>query len=144
MTPRIVRLEPHSMALFFKIDSDPGFGLKLCSDVSLFAAVHSAMFTRAPDDDSRAEVADVVAKLRDDGNVGFEDGWISLRTGMADVTALLMEKVAEAKEEERWADNQRFEEHKRRDAAETKYAALCHALREALGDRATEIAGKAA
>src|SRR5580704_2168684 len=141
---KIVRLEPHSMAIFYKIDVDPGFAMSLCSDVSLFNAVHRSMYgNNPPDPESRAEVVDIIEKLREGGSVGdvgFEDGWISLRVGMAEVTAFLMEKLGEAKQEERWADKQRYEELKAKEAAETRYALLSQALVEALGDKGPEIA----
>jgi hypothetical protein len=145
---KIVRLEPHSMAIFYKIDVDPGFAMSLCSDVSLFNAVHRSMYgSNPPDPESRAEVVGVVEKLREGGNVGdvgFEDGWISLRVGMAEVTAFLMEKLGEAKQEERWADKQRYDMMKAREEVQTKYALLCQALVEALGDKGPEIAKAAA
>jgi hypothetical protein len=141
---KVIRLEPFSMAVFSQIDVDPGFAVKLCNDVTLFSAVHDALFVGAPDDDTRAETADVVAKLRDVGDVAFEDGWISLRVGMTDVTAFLMEKLKEAKDEERWADRQRFNELKAKEEAEGRYALLRQALVDALGDKAAEIAARAA
>jgi hypothetical protein len=145
---KVIRLEPHSMAIFYKIDVDPGFAMSLCSDASLFNAVHRSMYgNNAPDSESRAEVVGIIEKLREGGNVGdvgFEDGWISLRIGMADVTAFLMEKLGEAKQEERWADKQRYEELKAKEATKEKYALLRQALVDALGDKGPEIAAKAA
>jgi hypothetical protein len=82
--------------------------------------------------------------LRERGAVEFEDGWIVLKSGMLDVTAFLMEKIAAAKAEERYADQQRFQEMTRRAAAESAHGLLREALRDALGDRAAEIAAKVA
>jgi len=141
---KVIRLEPHSMAVFWKVDVDPGFAMSLCSDVSLFDAVSLAMFMPPLDPGNRAEVQDIVDQLREGGDVNFEDAWISLRTGMAAVTAFLMAKTIEAKEEERWADRQRFEELKRREEAETRHALLRQALVEALGDKGPELAKAAA
>lgn len=143
---RIIRLEPHSMAVFASIDVDPGFAMHLCSDASLFDTVHRAMFVfdSEPTTETRAEVIGMVETLRNAGAIEFEDGWIVLKRGMLEVTAFLMEKVAAAKAEERWADRQRYEEMKRREAAETAYAALRQALRDALGEKAAEIAARVA
>lgn len=82
--------------------------------------------------------------LRESGDVAFEDGWISLRIGMAAVTTFLLQKVDEAKAEERHADKLRFEEMKKRDEVTTRFMALRQALVDALGDRVAEIAEKAA
>lgn len=140
----VVRLEPHTMAVFFSMDVDPGFYVKLCNDKSLFDTVLSGMFMREATGDDREEVERVVAALRETGSMSFEDGWIELRIGMADVTAFLVEKVGAAKQDERWADNQRFEELKRRQAAETRFGALRSALLDALGDDAPAVAQAAA
>jgi hypothetical protein len=107
---KVIRLEPHSAAVFFSIDSDPGFGIRLCNDATLFSAVHQIVFNKAPDDDSRAEVADIVEALRTTGGFDFEDGWIALRTGMAAVTEFLMEQLVNIKGDEHFADKQRCEE----------------------------------
>lgn len=141
---KVIRLEPFSMAVFSKIDVDPGFAVKLCNDLTLFSAVHDAMFITLPDDDSRAETQTVVDALREAGDVAFEDGWISLRVGMTAVTAFLMEKLKEAKDEERWADEQRYKELKAKQEAEGRYALLRQALVQALGDNTAAIAEQAA
>ena len=146
---KIIRLEPHSRwRSSTRSTSIPGFAMSLCSDASLFNAVHRSIYgNNPPDAESRAEVVGVVEKLREGGNVGdvgFEDGWISLRAGMAEVTAFLMEKLAEVKQEERWADKQRYDELKAKEAAQTKYELLRQALVEALGDNGPEIAARAA
>ena len=143
MLMKIIRLEPHSMAIFFMVDVDPGFAVTLCSDVTLFDAVHNSMFCKPADADSRAEVTDVVEQLRENGDVSFEDGWISLRIGMAAVTAYLLERAVDAVQNESFADRQRFEELKRREAAEGRYALLQQALVDALGDKVLEVVAKA-
>ena len=140
---KVIKLEPHSMAVFWSIDVDPGFAMSLCSDASLFDTVHRALFGE-PTAETRTEALGTVEALREHGGVDFEDGWIVLKTGMLDVTAFLMEKVAANKAEERWADQQRFEEMKRRAVAESAYGLLREALRDALGDKAAEIAAKVA
>jgi hypothetical protein len=137
---RIIRLEPHSMAIFWKVDVDPGFAMKLCNDVSLFDAVHGTMFVGPQDAESRVEVAGIVERLRESGNIEFEDGWIMLRSGLANITGFLMDQIVEAREDERDADKQRFEELRRREAAEEKYALLRQALVEALGDNGAVLA----
>ncbi|SDC07487.1 hypothetical protein SAMN05216337_1001191 [Bradyrhizobium brasilense] len=139
----IIRLEPHSMAIFYKIDADPGFAIKLCSDATLFDAVNRSIFIGEPEPDQREEVQAAVDELRASGEVTFEDGWISLRVGMAEVTAFLMEQIGEIKLEEHWADKQRFEELKKREEAEGRYELLRQALVDALGDKVAGIAGKA-
>lgn len=128
------------MAVFSSIDVDPGFDMKLCNDASLFDAVHLATFIGAPTDETRAEVEGIVDLLRADGDVHYADGWISLRLGMAAVATFLLAKLEEARRDERWADEQRFEELKLKQAAEARYDRLRQALREALGgDGAAEI-----
>ncbi|ODM71698.1 hypothetical protein [Bradyrhizobium elkanii] len=139
----IIRLEPHSMAIFYKIDADPGFAMKLCSDATLFDAVNRSMFLGEPEPDQREEVQSVVDQLRESGEVSFEDGWISLRIGMAEVTAYLMAQIDEIKAEEHWADKQRFEELKKREEAEGRYELLRRALVDALGVKTAELAEKA-
>lgn len=141
---KIIRLEPHSMAIYYKIDVDPGFAMKLCSDVTLFDAVNRSMFLGEPEPDQREEVQAAVDQLRASGEVNFEDGWISLRIGMADVTAYLMAQIAEIKAEESFADKQRFEELKKREEAEGRYELLRQALVDALGDKAAGVVGAAA
>lgn len=141
---KVIRLEPHSAAVFFSIDSDPGFGIRLCNDATLFSAVHQTVFNKAPDDESRDEVVDIVEALRATGGFDFEDGWIALRIGMAAVTEFLMEKVVEFKLDEHFADKRRFEELKKREAAEERYALLRQALVDALGEKAMAIAEQAA
>jgi hypothetical protein len=49
----------------------------------------------------------------------------------------------EAREDERHADEQRFAELKRREAAEGRYALLQQALVDALGDKVLEVVAKA-
>ena len=63
---------------------------------------------------------------------------------MADVTAFLMEKLKEAKEEERYADGERYKELVRREEAETRFRGLQLALIDALGDKVLDLANKAA
>src|SRR6185369_7095318 len=140
----VVRLEPHTMAVFFSCDVDPGFYVKLCNEASLLDTIHGGMFMKEQDADTRAEVASVVQALRESGDFNFEDGWISLRVGMADVTVFAMEKVKEAKENERYADKQRYEELKRREEAEGRFELLRQALTDALGPRAPDVAKAAA
>lgn len=140
----ITRLEPYTMAVFFSCDVDPGFYVKLCNDGSLLDTVHGGMFMKEQDAETREEVAGIVQALRESGRMAFEDGWIDLRIGMADVTAFIMEKMKEAKDEEHFADKQRYDELRRREETEGRYELLRQALTDALGPRAPEIAAKAA
>lgn len=139
----ITHLKPNTMALFYSIDGNPKFGVKLCHERGLFDAVRLVMFARDAEED-REEINGYVKQLRESGGVDFEDGWLSLRVGMADVVAFLMSKIVEAKAEERYADNERFNELKRREEAETRYAALRAVLLDALGDKAPDLAKAAA
>lgn len=140
MTATVHRLEPYTMAVIFSTDADPGFQVKLCNEASLFETVHGGMFMRGADEQSRQETVGIVATLRESGSVDFEDGWIKLCVGMADVVALLVEKASEAKQEQRYADQQRFNELKEREEWQIKYEVLRAVLVEALGPRGPEIA----
>lgn len=140
----ITHLEPYAMVVFFSCDVDPGFYAKLCNDGSLLDTVHGGMFMKEQDAETREEVAGIVQVLRESGHMAFEDGWIDLRIGMSDVTAFIMEKMKEAKDEERFADKQRYDEMKRREETEGRYELLRQALADALGPRARDIAAKAA
>lgn len=119
-----------TMALFFKIDGPPDFAFTLCEgEASLRAAVHEALFGNAkPDAMTVAEVAGAMSALQESGNIDFEDGWLSLRTGVAEVAAFMMEKVEAADKEMRDADGLRYEQFNRANTAEAKYSALCTAL----------------
>lgn len=139
----VVHLEPNSMALFFSQDTDPKFGIELCSAASLYKAVQKVMFCRDAEDD-REEIERYVEALKEDGKIDFEDGWLALTIGMQATTAFIMEKATDAFAEMRYEDQLRFEESERREAAEARYAALQSALIEALGDKASDIAAKAA
>ena len=139
----VVHVEPNSMALFYSMDADPKFGVELCNPGNLSKTVQKTMFCRDAEED-RAELENILAALQEDGKISFEDGWLVLTKGMQATAAFLMEKVTEAVAEQRYEDKQRFDELKRREAAEGKYARLQEALIEALGDRIAEIAAKAA
>lgn len=144
MVATVHRLEPFTMAVVFSMDLDPGFHVKLCNEASLSDTVHGGMFMREQDAQSKAETAEIVKQLRESGSVNFEDGWIKLCVGMADVVAFLVEKAGEAKQEERYADEQRFKEMKSREEWQTRYETLRATLAEALGSRGPEIAAKVA
>jgi hypothetical protein len=142
MNDNVVRLEPTPIVLFASIDADPGFSIKLCNEASLFRTVQEALFfgPAALDAEQIAEVADTVEKLKESGNLAFEDGWMCLCTGMADVTAFLMQKIKETKEEASWADEERCKEIRRREDAEARFRLLQHALIDAVGDKVLELA----
>lgn len=130
---------PPTMALFFSIDDDPKFGLKLCNDETLRDAVVSAMYLD-PAAADQEEVDRIVATLQgEEAGLDFEDGWLKLAVGMNEVTEFLMEKVKEAIAEERWSDEQRFKELQRREEAEGRYGLLRKALIEALGDQVPTV-----
>lgn len=139
MNDKVVRIEPTPMTFFSKIDCDPGFSIKLCNEASLFETVRGALFFGVTDSEQTIEVAETVEQLKVGRDVAFEDGWMSLRIGMADVTAYLMQKITEAKEEERYADGQRYKELEARRETELRYTILRQALIEALGDRVVEL-----
>jgi hypothetical protein len=70
------------VALFFKIDNEPRFGVTICDDRVLDEAVHGAMFSGAPTEAQMEEVREVLGDLRTHGRVDFEDGWLELRRAM--------------------------------------------------------------
>lgn len=144
MTNNVTRLEPNTMAVFFSMDVDPGFYVKLCNEGSLLSTVLNGLFMREPDEEGKAEAKRVADELRESGSVDFEDGWIALRVGMAEVTAFLMEKIGAAKQDERWSDQERYKELKAREAAETRFVALRAALLDALGGDAPKVVAAAA
>jgi len=129
------------MALFFKTDSAPGFHFELCNDVSIYPAVHRVLFGSG--DGDAAECKAILDELREKKVVTFEDGWIALCSGMAEVSAFIFGKCIEIKADEGWADKARVEAIQAKDAAEARYQALRCALLDALADKAASIIGKA-
>lgn len=144
MNDNVVRMEPTPIALFAKIDADPGFSIKLCNEASLFQSVQESLFWGPINSEQLIEVAETVDKLKEGGDIAFEDGWMSLRIGMNAVTAFLMQKIKEAKEEERYADEQRYKELVARGQAEGRFRSLQHALIDAIGDKVLELAANTA
>jgi hypothetical protein len=141
----VIRMEPNTIAVFFSMDAEPRWYVKLCNDATLFDTVHAGMWMNAePTEQSRTETDGVLEDLRETGNVDFEDGWIQMRVGMAAVVEWLTGKAKEAADEASYEDKRRFEEMKRREEAEGRYELLRQALVDALGDRGPEIAAKAA
>lgn len=141
----VVRIEPNTIAVFFSMDADPRWYVKLCNDATLFETVHAGIWmTDVRNEQSQVETTGIVEGLRENGAVDFEDGWVQMRVGTAAIVEWLTAKVTEACNEERYADQQRFEELKRREAAEERYDLLRQALADALGPRGPEIAAKAA
>lgn len=65
---------------------------------------------------------------------------VGSRTGVADVAAFFVEKLKEAKAEEKHADEQRYRELTGRKAAEANYEELRDALRLAIGNGAKAAA----
>lgn len=132
-----------TMALFYSMDGPPGFGVTPTTLAGLDQAVRKALFLPLPgqvlDSDQLAEVRHAADALRESGNIAFEDGWLRLCTGLTEITAFFMEKLADAKAEERYADERRYEEMKRADALAAKYAALRDALITAFGDKAPGV-----
>jgi hypothetical protein len=121
------------MLLILKDDSAVGFHTRVCSRETLTTAVFREMFGTVYAAEHHKEVADIVAGLLREGHVPFEDGWIELRTGIADVVAFFETRFAEAKAEEDFSDKQRCEELRRRQRAEADYQTLRDVLRVALG-----------
>lgn len=133
-----------TMVLFCSCDGPLGFGVIQTSAARLDQAVRDALFLPLPggrvlDSDQVAEARHVAETLRESGNLAFEDGWLRLCSGLADITAFFMERLAEAKAEEAYADERRYEEMKRADALAAKYAALRDALITAFGDKAPGV-----
>lgn len=132
-----------TMALFCSIDGPPGFSVILTTAAGLNRAASEALFLPSPGhvlgSDQLAEVRHAADALRESGNLAFEDGWLRLCTGLTEITAFFMEKLADAKAEERYADERRYEEMKRADASAAKYAALRDALITAFGDKAPGV-----
>lgn len=132
-----------TMALFCSIDGPPGFSVILTTAAVLNRAVSEALFLPLPgrvlDSDQLAEVRHAADALRESGSLAFEDGWLRLCTGLTEITAFFMEKLADAKAEEKYADKRRYEEMKRADALAAKYAALRDALITAFGDNAPGV-----
>src|SRR5581483_6771344 len=95
----IHRIEPNTAALFYSIDAEPKFAVTLCRDSTLFDAVRGTIFPVDGDlsQEQHDEITGHVRELRASGGVDFEDGWLALRVGMADVVAFLMEKVKDAR-----------------------------------------------
>lgn len=133
---------PVTLALFYSMDDDPKFGVLFCAAERLQATVQSVMFP-GPDDltppNAKEECERLAAELRQSGSVSFEDGWLELRTGLQDAVAFMMEKVKDARADERYADQQRADEHRRLQDVATKYAALCVSLQAALGEHVRGI-----
>lgn len=134
MSAEIVSLKaPPTMALFYSMDADPQVGVRLCTADRLIEAIASTMFSLEPDAKQWTECAALAVDLREKGEVQFEDGWLKLCIGLQAVTDFAMSKVKAAKADERHADRQRFNEMRRGDEAELRYAMLCCALKGALG-----------
>jgi hypothetical protein len=141
----VVRMDPNTIAVFFSMDAEPRWYVKLCNDAMLFDTVHAGMWmNEEPTEQSRTETDGVLEDLRETGNVDFEDGWIQMRVGMAAVVEWLTAKAKEATDEATYEDKRRFEEMKRREEAECRYELLRQALVDALGGHGPEIAAKAA
>lgn len=140
MSATVHSLRLDTMALFYSQDADPKFGVRLCNRETLAAAIHATMFMGgALDDAQKAECAGYVDELLRTGSVDMEDGWLELRTSMPDAVSFLMEKVNDAVSEQRYEDQRRFDELKRREIAETKYAVLCEALIGAIDTKADSL-----
>lgn len=142
-----------SLALLYSIDDKPGFGVTLCAEETLHAAVYVAMFGESLPDKSVpatqageqvGESAAIADTLRTKGEYRFEDGWLQLATGVAGVVAVMTEKVRQAQAEAEYEEGERVKTLKRAERAEALYGDLRKALWDALGDRAGDLAAKAA
>lgn len=134
-----------TLCLFAKDDSAIGFHCRTCTAEGLTTAVFMDMFGVPFAAEHQEEVETVVAGLLLEGYSGFEDGWIDLRTGVDDIVSFFTAKMEEAKEEERFADQRRYEELRKRQTAEEYYATLCTALTRALGPAGSaDVRGKIA
>ncbi|MGY4288847.1 hypothetical protein ACVWXO_008067 [Bradyrhizobium sp. LM2.7] len=125
--------------VILKDDSMIGFHTRICSRETLTTAVFREVFNVAFAAEHHKEVADIVAGLLREARVDFEDGWIELRTGVADVVSFFEMQLAEAKAEADFEDKRRYEELQGRQKAEADYRTLREALRLALGPRAAVL-----
>ncbi|MCK1568962.1 hypothetical protein IVB08_34455 [Bradyrhizobium sp. 173] len=121
------------MLLIAKDDSKIGFNARVCNRETLTVTVFQALFGVPFAAEHHKEVAEICAGLLKEGRFDFEDGWIELRTGVADVASFFTMQLQDAKEEEDAADKLRFEEMQKRKAAEKQYADLRDALSLAIG-----------
>ncbi len=128
------------VALFYKIDAEPGFGLTICRDDEIDGAVREALFGKGDiTAENATEIRETAAELLTSGRVDFEDGWLDLRNGMADAIAFVVERLNEARDDERFSDQRRADEQVRANASVIRYGQLRQALIEALGDKAAVV-----
>lgn len=132
------------IAYVFSHDGDEHgikFGVTLCTEDTLRAEVQKHL---DPGGERMEEFEANMTELLEKGAVDFEDGWIVIKRGTAEIVDFLIYQLREAVAEEKGADQRRYEELKRRETAEARFAVLQSALLDALGPKAPEIAAKAA
>jgi uroporphyrinogen-III decarboxylase len=126
------RLPTHLIA--FSDDSDIGFHCVTCTADLIGVSIAFGLFGKGPySDDQIVEAEAAFRELTEKSRVEFEDGWITMDTGIADIVAFFTAKLKEAADEVRWADTERFSELQRRQAIQRAYTTLCTALSSALG-----------
>lgn len=134
---------PPTMALFYSMDHGLKFGCQVCNETTLLETVHGVMFVLAAGEtmsiEQEAECKRYVQGLRESGSISFEDGWLELRVGLLDALAFVIERADEQRKEAEWSDQQRAEEYRRANEIAAKYAGLCTALRNALGEHTRGI-----
>lgn len=133
-----------TMALFSSVDDAPGFDMKLCDEATLEETVRKALFVGDATDEQREEARHIAAELKQNGSVHFEDGGLTLRFGIEDIAAWLMEKCIGHAKEAKYSDERAAEAYREAEAAALKYKALADALRTALGPATDAIVKQAA
>lgn len=127
-----------TMVLFMSHDGDEHgcrFSYALCDDETLFKAVAEATWFE-PTAEHQNECEKLVAELRENGIVDFEDGWLSLRVGIAAVTEFLMEKIRFECSERKYEQSEQAETAEKYRVAAKKYDDLCAALQVAMDNPA--------
>ena len=135
--------EQPTMAVFASIDDKPGFEMLPCTEATLWAAVRKAMFCCEDgdpiSDQHRSEIDGAVEALQQDGHISFEDGWLALRIGLAQVGTFAIHKARDIAEDRDFEDGRRYKQHLRAEAAEERYRLLREALIDALGPQADSL-----
>jgi hypothetical protein len=111
------------------------FSVSLCTEDTLRETVQKHL---CPDGED-LEFPALFDALSESGGHDFEDGWVVVKRGCAEIVEFLIYQMREAKAEENYADTERAKEACRRVLAETKYAALCEALIGAIDTKAPTI-----
>lgn len=138
------KLPEATSVMFFKTDDAIGFGYTVFRPDLLVSTVTRILFgdDQVLDDEQRRECHDVADMLASEGAIDFEDGWLQIATTPSTICAAFMERCRAAKEDERHADQKRYDQMKRADTAEKRYADLVAALLDALGPNSEVLAAR--